>query len=68
MGGSKKGFDWRLGAIDNKVEIINPKNSLLDYIKTRPNPSSTNMLNIADSGVNIHITKQTTHTMTPVMM
>ena len=49
MSGSKKGFELWLGAIDNKIEISNPKISLINYIDTQPNLTSTNMLAIADS-------------------
>ena len=68
MGGSEKVFEWRLGAIGNKIEISNPKISLINYIDTPPNPTNTNMLEIEDSGVNIHIARQATPTMAPVIM
>ena len=33
-----------------------------------PNPTSTNMLAISDSGANIHLARQATHTMASVIM
>ena len=60
MGGSVKGVEWWLGAIVNKIEIVNHKISLLNYIYTPPNPTSTNMTEIADSGANIHLAMQAT--------
>ena len=68
MGGSEKGCEWRLGTIDNKIKISNSKISLIDHIDTPPNPSSTNMLAIADSGENIHLSRQATPTMDPLIM
>ena len=68
MGGSEKGFEWRLGAIDNKIKISNPKISLINHIDTPPNSTSTNMLAIADSGATIHLERQSTPTMAPVIM
>ena len=46
MGGSEKGCERRLGAIDNKIKISNPKISLTNHIDNPPNPTSTNMLEI----------------------
>ena len=66
--GSEKGCEWWLGAIFNKVEIINPKISLLNYIDTSPNPTSNKILAIVDSGVNIHLSKQATPTMAPAII
>ena len=43
-----------LGAIINKIEISNPKINLIKYIRNPPNPTSNNMLEITDSGANIH--------------
>ena len=68
MGDSEKGCEGRLGAIVNKIEISNPKISLIKYIDTPPNPTRTNMLEIADSGVNKHLTIQVTPTMALVIM
>ena len=68
MDGSEKGCEWRLGAIDNKIKISNPEISLINLINTPPNPTSTNMIKIADSGANIHLAKQATPTMAPVIM
>ena len=48
--------------------MSNPKISLINYIDTPPNPTSTNMLAIADSGVNIHMARQATPTMALVIM
>ena len=68
MGGSEKGCEWRLGAIFNKIEISNPKIILINYIDTPPNPNITKMLAITDSGTNIHLARQATLTMSPVIM
>ena len=68
MRGSEKVCEWRLGAIFNKTGIINLKISLVYYIYTPPNPTSNNMLEIADSGVNIHLEKQATPTMASVIL
>ena len=68
MDGSEKGREWRLGAIDNKIKISNSKISLINLIYTPPNPTSTNMLEISDSGANIHLSRQATPTMLPVIM
>ena len=68
MGGSEKGFEWQLGEIFNIIEICSLKTSLINYIDTPPNQTSNNMLAISDSGANIHISKQATPTMSPVIM
>ena len=68
MGGGKKGCKWWLGVIVNKIETSNPEISLLNYIDTPPNPNSNNILEIADSGANIHVAKQATPTMASVIM
>ena len=52
----------------NKIYISNPKISLINFIDTPPNPHSNHMLAIADSGANIHLSKQATTTMAPVIM
>ena len=65
-GGIEKGCGWWLGTIANKIEISKPKISLINYINTPPNTNSTNMLTIADSGVNIHLAIQATPTIAPV--
>ena len=57
-----------LGEIDNKIKISNPKISLTIHIDTPPNPTSTNMIEIADSGTNIHLARQATHKMVRVIM
>ena len=68
LGGSEEGCKWRLGAIINKIEISNPKISLINCIGTPPNYPSNNTLAIADSGVNIHLEKQDTTTMAFVII
>ena len=68
MGGSEKGCELKLGCMYNKIKISNPKISLINHIDTPTNPTSTNMLSIADSGENIHLAIQTTPTMAPVIM
>ena len=68
MDGIEKGREWWLGAIVDKIEISNPKNSLINYIDDPPNPNSNNILEITESGANIHITKQATHIMASVVM
>ena len=68
MGGSEKGCEWWLGAIVNKFEISNPKISLVNYIDTKPNPISTNMLAIVYSGANINLARQATPKVVPVIM
>ena len=68
IGGSEKGREWRLGVIFNKIEIINPKISLINFIDTPPNPNSNNIISIADSGANIHLEKQATPPMDPEFM
>ena len=67
VGGSEKVCEWRLGVMINKIEISNPKISLIHYIDTPPNPTSTNMLAIAYLGANIHLARQSTPTMAPVI-
>ena len=53
----------------NKIESSNPKISLINGIDTQPNPSSKNMLEITESGDNIHIEKnQSTTTTTPIIL
>ena len=52
----------------NKIKIISPKISLIDFIVTPNNPPSNNMLAIADSGANIQLGKQATTKMAPVIM
>ena len=68
MGGSEKLCEWRLGSIVNKIEISNPRISFIHYINTPPNPTSTNMVAIAESGVNVHLARKATPTMSPLMM
>ena len=58
MGRSEKGCEWRLGEIVHKIENINPKIYLINYIDTPPNPTSNGMLAISASGVNINPEKQ----------
>ena len=52
----------------NKIEISNPKISLINCIDNPPNTTSNNMLEIADSGVNIHLEKQATTEVDPIIM
>ena len=52
----------------NKNEISNPKISLINCIDTPLNPPSNNMISIADSGANIHLSKQATTIMAPVII
>ena len=68
LGGIKKGCEWRLGVIINKVKISNPKISLINCIRTPPIFPSENMLSISDSGVNIYLAKQATTKMAPVII
>ena len=68
MGDSKKGCEKRLGAIYNIIKMSNPKLSLINHIDTPPNPNSPYMLAIADSDANIHLARQATPTMDPVIM
>ena len=48
--------------------MINPKISLINYIYTPHNPTSTSILAIAYSGANIHLEIKATPTMAPVIM
>ena len=68
MVGSEKGCELRLRAMNNKIKMTNPKINLINLINTSPNPTSTNMLAIIDNGENIHLARQATPTMAPVMM
>ena len=43
------------GAVINKIEISNPKISLMKFIGKPPNFSGENTLELADSGANIHL-------------
>ena len=52
----------------NKIEIGDPKISLIHFIGTPPNPPSNNILAIIDLGANIHVAKQATTTMSPLIM
>ena len=51
----------------NQIGISNLKISLINHINAQPNPTSTNMLEIADSGPNIHLAKQATPTTSPII-
>ena len=51
-----------------KIEISNPEISSVNNIDTQHNPTSNNMIVIADSSANIHLAKQAIHTMAPVIM
>ena len=66
MGESEKGSERRLWAIANKIKSSNPKISLINHIDTPPNPTSTNMVAITDSGENIHLARQATPKMASV--
>ena len=52
----------------NKVEIINPTTILINCINTPHNTPINNILSISDSGADIHLAKQATNTMAPVIM
>ena len=52
----------------NKIEISNPKISLINCIGTPQNYPSIKTLAIADSGANINLPKQATITIDPVMI
>ena len=52
----------------NKIEISHPKISFKNCIDTPPITTIKNMLKIAYSGANIHLTKQATTSMAPVIM
>ena len=56
------------GAAMNKIEISNPKISLINFIDNPHNSPSDKMLAIADSGANIHLSKQATTIMAPILM
>ena len=66
LGGIKKGCKRQLRATMDKIEIRNPKISLINCIGIPPNDPSKNMLAISDAGANIHPEKQFTTTMNPV--
>ena len=68
MGGREKGYEWQLRVMVNKIEMSNPKISLINYIDTPPNNLSNKMLAIADSSENTHLEKQATPTVAPVIM
>ena len=48
--------------------MSDPQISLINYIYIPPNTTSNNMLEIADSGANIHPEKYATPTIPPAMM
>ena len=52
----------------NKILIIKPTISLINFIDNPTNTHSNNMIAIVDSGANIHLAKQSTTTMPPVIM
>ena len=54
--------------IVNEIKMSNPKIILINFIYTPLNPNTTNMLEIADSGANIHLARQATPRMAPVLM
>ena len=53
---------------NEKIGISTPKLSFINNIGTPPNYPSKHMLEIAESGANIHLVKQATKTRTPVIM
>ena len=68
IGRKQKGCKRWLGAIFNKIEMSTLKISLINCIGTPPNYPSKNMLSIADSGANIHLAKQSTTIIAPVII
>ena len=68
MGGSEKGCELWVGAIDDKIKNSIPKISLTNHINTPPNPNITNIPAITDSGANINLARQAPHTIAPVIM
>ena len=66
--GIKKGYEWWLGAIINKIKISNPKIILINCIRTPPNSCYNSTIAIADSGANIHLANQATAIKAPVIM
>ena len=48
--------------------MTNPKISLMNCIRTPPKSPSKNTLEVADSGANLHLAKQATTTMAPVII
>ena len=68
LGGSEKGYECWLGGIINKIDSSNPKIIIINCIGTPPNYHSKNLQEISDSGANIHLEKQSTTTMAPVII
>ena len=62
------GCELKLGAIVNKIEISNPKISLINCIGTPPNYPGNKTLAVTESGANIHLAKKTTTTIAPIIM
>ena len=52
----------------NKLEMSNPKNSLINCISTTPIYPVKNTLEIVDSGMNKHLSNQATKTKAPVII
>ena len=52
----------------NKIKTSTPKISLINNIGTPPNYPSKYTLSILESGENIHLEKQATTTVTPVII
>ena len=52
----------------NKIKVSTSKLSLINNIGNPPNSPSKHTISIADSGVSIHLSKQDTTTMVPVIM
>ena len=68
MGVNEKGCKWRLGVTIIEIEIRSPKLSLIICIANPPNSPSKKTQEIADSGANIHLAKESTITMNPVII
>ena len=52
----------------NEIKISSPKTSLINNIWNPHNSPSKHMLEIADSGMNIHLAKKATTTIDPVII
>ena len=62
LNGSENRCKWWLEAINNKIEISNPKISLINCIRTPPISPCKKTIEISDSGANIYTSKQKTTT------
>ena len=54
--------------IVNKIKVSKPKISLINHMDTPSNTTCTSMLEIADSGANIHLARQSTPAIAPVVI